>query len=148
MTKLWSTFILCTASVSFVAAGSGIGYFATAAFQGNNKTSSSSHEPPKPVELTSKDKFVNNLLGSSSIKLKKANVNISGLDDGTLTIKSDDLALNLLESDSEYKESKNMMSGNFDVSYKGIDESLDYMFLVIKLLSITQIISILSITKH
>lgn len=123
MTKLWSTFILCTASVSFVAAGSGIGYFATAAFQGNNKTSSSSHEPPKPVELTSKDKFVNNLLGSSSIKLKKANVNISGLDDGTLTIKSDDLALNLLESDSEYKESKNMMSGNFDVSYKGIDES-------------------------
>lgn len=123
MTKLWSTFILCTASVSFVAAGSGIGYFATAAFQGNNKTSSSSHEPPKPVELTSKDKFVNNLLGSSSIKLKKANVNISGLDDGTLTIKSDDLALNLLESDSEYKGSKNMMSGNFDVSYKGIDES-------------------------
>lgn len=123
MTKLWSTFILCTASVSFVAAGSGIGYFATAAFQGNNKTSSSSHEPPKPVELTSKDKFVNNLLGSSSIKLKKANVNISGLDDGTLTIKSDDLALNLLESDSEYEESKNMMSGNFDVSYKGIDES-------------------------
>lgn len=123
MTKLWSTFILCTASVSFVAAGSGIGYFATAAFQGNNKTSSSSHEPPKPVELTSKDKFVNNLLGSSSIKLKKANVNISGLDDGTLTIKSDDLALNLLESDSEYKGSKNMMSGNLDVSYKGIDES-------------------------
>lgn len=123
MTKLWSTFILCTASVSFVAAGSGIGYFATAAFQGNNKTSSSSHEPPKPVELTSKDKFVNNLLGSSSIKLKKANVNISGLDDGTLTIKSDDLALNLLESDSEYEGSKNMMSGNFDVSYKGIDES-------------------------
>lgn len=123
MTKLWSTFILCTASVSFVAAGSGIGYFATAAFQGNNKTSSSSHEPPKPVELTSKDKFVNNLLGSSSIKLKKANVNISGLDDGTLTIKSDDLALNLLESDSDYKGSKNMMSGNFDVSYKGIDES-------------------------
>lgn len=123
MTKLWSTFILCTASVSFVAAGSGIGYFATAAFQGNNKTSSSSHEPQKPVELTSKDKFVNNLLGSSSIKLKKANVNISGLDDGTLTIKSDDLALNLLESDSEYKGSKNMMSGNFDVSYKGIDES-------------------------
>lgn len=123
MTKLWSTFILCTASVSFVAAGSGIGYFATAAFQGNNKTSSSSHEPPKPVELTSKDKFVNNLLGSSSIKLNKANVNISGLDDGTLTIKSDDLALNLLESDSEYKGSKNMMSGNFDVSYKGIDES-------------------------
>lgn len=123
MTKLWSTFILCTASVSFVAAGSGIGYFATAAFQGSNKTSSSSHEPPKPVELTSKDKFVNNLLGSSSIKLKKANVNISGLDDGTLTIKSDDLALNLLESDSEYKGSKNMMSGNFDVSYKGIDES-------------------------
>lgn len=123
MTKLWSTFVLCTASVSFVAAGSGIGYFATAAFQGNNKTSSSSHEPPKPVELTSKDKFVNNLLGSSSIKLKKANVNISGLDDGTLTIKSDDLALNLLESDSEYKGSKNMMSGNFDVSYKGIDES-------------------------
>lgn len=123
MTKLWSTFILCTASVSFVAAGSGIGYFATAAFQGNNKTSSSSHEPPKPVELTSKDKFINNLLGSSSIKLKKANVNISGLDDGTLTIKSDDLALNLLESDSEYKGSKNMMSGNFDVSYKGIDES-------------------------
>ena len=123
MTKLWSTFILCTASVSFVAAGSGIGYFATAAFQGNNKTSSSSHEPPKPVELTSKDKFVNNLLGSSSIKLKKANVNISGLDDGTLTIKSDDLALNLLESDSEYAGSKNMMSGNFDVSYKGIDES-------------------------
>ena len=123
MTKLWSTFILCTASVSFVAAGSGIGYFATAAFQGNNKTSSSSHEPPKPVELTSKDKFVNNLLGSSSIKLKKANVNISGLDDGTLTIKSDDLALNLLESDSEYKGSKNMMSGNFDVSYKGVDES-------------------------
>lgn len=123
MTKLWSTFILCTASVSFVAAGSGIGYFATAAFQGTNKTSSSSHEPPKPVELTSKDKFVNNLLGSSSIKLKKANVNISGLDDGTLTIKSDDLALNLLESDSEYKGSKNMMSGNLDVSYKGIDES-------------------------
>lgn len=123
MTKLWSTFILCTASVSFVAAGSGIGYFATAAFQGNNKTSSSSHEPPKPVELTSKDKFVNNLLGSSSIKLKKANVNISGLDDGTLTIKSDDLALNLLESDSEYQGSKNMMSGNLDVSYKGIDES-------------------------
>lgn len=123
MTKLWSTFILCTASVSFVAAGSGIGYFATAAFQGTNKTSSSSHEPPKPVELTSKDKFINNLLGSSSIKLKKANVNISGLDDGTLTIKSDDLALNLLESDSEYKGSKNMMSGNFDVSYKGIDES-------------------------
>lgn len=123
MTKLWSTFILCTASVSFVAAGSGIGYFATAAFQENNKTSSSSHEPPKPVELTSKDKFVNNLLGSSSIKLKKANVNISGLDDGTLTIKSDDLALNLLESDSEYQGSKNMMSGNFDVSYKGIDES-------------------------
>lgn len=123
MTKLWSTFILCTASVSFVAAGSGIGYFATAAFQGNNKTSSSSHEPPKPVELTSKDKFVNNLLGSSSIKLKKANVNISGLDDGTLTIKSDDLALNLLKSDSEYEGSKNMMSGNFDVSYKGIDES-------------------------
>ena len=123
MTKLWSTFILCTASVSFVAAGSGIGYFATAAFQGNNKTSSSSHEPPKPVELTSKDKFVNNLLGFSSIKLKKANVNISGLDDGTLTIKSDDLALNLLESDSEYEGSKNMMSGNFDVSYKGIDES-------------------------
>ena len=123
MTKLWSTFILCTASVSFIAAGSGIGYFATAAFQGNNKTSSSSHEPPKPVELTSKDKFVNNLLGSSSIKLKKANVNISGLDDGTLTIKSDDLALNLLESDSEYQGSKNMMSGNFDVSYKGIDES-------------------------
>lgn len=123
MTKLWSTFILCTASVSFVAAGSGIGYFATAAFQGTNKTSSSSHEPPKPVELTSKDKFINNLLGSSSIKLKKANVNISGLDDGNLTIKSDDLALNLLESDSEYKGSKNMMSGNFDVSYKGIDES-------------------------
>lgn len=123
MTKLWSTFILCTASVSFVAAGSGIGYFATAAFQGNNKTSSSSHEPPKPVELTSKDKFINNLLGSSSIKLKKANVNISGLDDGTLTIKSDDLALNLLESDSEYEGSKNMMSGNLDVSYKGIDES-------------------------
>ena len=123
MTKLWSTFILCTASVSFVAAGSGIGYFATAAFQGSNKTSSSSHEPPKPVELTSKDKFVNNLLGSSSIKLKKANVNISGLDDGTLTIKSDDLALNLLESDSEYQGSKNMMSGNFDISYKGIDES-------------------------
>lgn len=123
MTKLWSTFILCTASVSFVAAGSGIGYFATAAFQGSNKTSTSSHEPPKPVELTSKDKFVNNLLGSSSIKLKKANVNISGLDDGTLTIKSDDLALNLLESDSEYEGSKNMMSGNLDVSYKGIDES-------------------------
>ncbi len=123
MTKLWSTFILCTASVSFVAAGSGIGYFATAAFQGTNKTSTSSHEPPKPVELTSKDKFINNLLGSSSIKLKKANVNISGLDDGTLTIKSDDLALNLLESDSEYEGSKNMMSGNFDVSYKGIDES-------------------------
>lgn len=123
MTKLWSTFILCTASVSFVAAGSGIGYFATAAFQGNNKTSTSSHEPPKPVELTSKDKFINNLLGSSSIKLKKANVNISGLDDGNLTIKSDDLALNLLESDSEYEGSKNMMSGNFDVSYKGIDES-------------------------
>lgn len=123
MTKLWSTFILCTASVSFVAAGSGIGYFATAAFQGTNKTSTSSHEPPKPVELTSKDKFINNLLGSSSIKLKKANVNISGLDDGTLTIKSDDLALNLLESDSEYKGSKNMMSGNIDVSYKGIDES-------------------------
>lgn len=123
MTKLWSTFILCTASVSFVAAGSGIGYFATAAFQGNNKTSNSSHEPPKPVELTSKDKFINNLLGSSSIKLKKANVNISGLDDGNLTIKSDDLALNLLESDSEYEGSKNMMSGNFDVSYKGIDES-------------------------
>lgn len=123
MTKLWSTFILCTASVSFVAAGSGIGYFATAAFQGSNKTSTSSHEPPKPVELTSKDKFVNNLLGSSSIKLKKVNVNISGLDDGTLTIKSDDLALNLLESDSEYEGSKNMMSGNLDVSYKGIDES-------------------------
>lgn len=123
MTKLWSTFILCTASVSFVAAGSGIGYFATAAFQGTNKTSTSSHEPPKPVELTSKDKFINNLLGSSSIKLKKANVNISGLDDGNLTIKSDDLALNLLESDSEYEGSKNMMSGNFDVSYKGIDES-------------------------
>lgn len=123
MTKLWSTFILCTASVSFVAAGSGIGYFATAAFQGSNKTSTSSHEPPKPVELTSKDKFINNLLGSSSIKLKKANVNISGLDDGTLTIKSDDLALNLLESDSEYEGSKNMMSGNLDVSYKGIDES-------------------------
>lgn len=123
MTKLWSTFILCTASVSFVAAGSGIGYFATAAFQGTNKTSASSHEPPKPVELTSKDKFINNLLGSSSIKLKKANVNISGLDDGNLTIKSDDLALNLLESDSEYEGSKNMMSGNFDVSYKGIDES-------------------------
>lgn len=123
MTKLWSTFILCTASVSFVAAGSGIGYFATAAFQGTNKTSTSSHEPPKPVELTSKDKFINNLLGSSSIKLKKANVNISGLDDGTLTIKSDDLALNLLESDSEYKGFKNMMSGNLDVSYKGIDES-------------------------
>lgn len=123
MTKLWSTFILCTASVSFVAAGSGIGYFATAAFQGTNKTSASSHEPPKPVELTSKDKFINNLLGSSSIKLKKANVNISGLDDGTLTIKSDDLALNLLESDSEYQGSKNMMSGNFDVSYKGINES-------------------------
>lgn len=123
MTKLWSTFILCTASVSFVAAGSGIGYFATAAFQGTNKTSTSSHEPPKPVELTSKDKFINNLLGSSSIKLKKANVNISGLDDGTLTIKSDDLALNLLESDSEYEGSKNMMSGNLDVSYKGIDES-------------------------
>lgn len=123
MTKLWSTFILCTASVSFVAAGSGIGYFATAAFQGTNKTSTISHEPPKPVELTSKDKFINNLLGSSSIKLKKANVNISGLDDGNLTIKSDDLALNLLESDSEYEGSKNMMSGNFDVSYKGIDES-------------------------
>lgn len=123
MTKLWSTFVLCTASVSFVAAGSGIGYFATAAFQGSNKTSTSSHEPPKPVELTSKDKFINNLLGSSSIKLKKANVNISGLDDGTLTIKSDDLALNLLESDSEYEGSTNMMSGNFDVSYKGIDES-------------------------
>lgn len=123
MTKLWSTFILCTASVSFVAAGSGIGYFVTAAFQGSNKTSTSSHEPPKPVELTSKDKFINNLLGSSSIKLKKANVNISGLDDGTLTIKSDDLALNLLESDSEYEGSKNMMSGNLDVSYKGIDES-------------------------
>ena len=123
MTKLWSTFVLCTASVSFIAAGSGIGYFVTAAFQGNNITSSSSHESPKPVELTSKDKFVNNLLGSSSIKLKKANVNISGLDDGTLTIKSDDLALNLLESDSEYEGSKNMMSGNFDVSYKGIDES-------------------------
>lgn len=123
MTKLWSTFILCTASVSFVVAGSGIGYFATAAFQGTNKTSTSSHEPPKPVELTSKDKFINNLLGSSSIKLKKANVNISGLDDGNLTIKSDDLALNLLKSDSEYEGSKNMMSGNFDVSYKGIDES-------------------------
>lgn len=109
-------------SVTFIAIGGGVGY-AIAALNNNNTVIQKKPSPNSPVELTNKDKFINNLLGQSSIKMSSFDASIDGLDEGkTLSIHSDDLALNLLNSSSQ--GSKNKVSGNITVSYgENIKES-------------------------
>lgn len=110
----------CLLSASFLIAGTGVGYLVAFLNRpgggGGGKARGSSLS--SPVDLTDKDRFIDNLLSPSSFKAKEFRAVIGGLDGGkTLSISSDDLAVNLLSK--EASGSKNRVSGNLTVSYDG-----------------------------
>lgn len=110
-------------SVSFVLAGSGIGY-AIGALSYRPEEVQKRPSSTTSIELTDKDKFLNNLLAPSSFKFSEFDASIEGLDEGkTLSLKSNDLSLNLFNPSS--KGSNNRASGNITFSYGDtITESL------------------------
>lgn len=122
MPKLISILGTTCISATFVVAGTGIGYTYSAIQQSiaNGKGGNTSIVTPTIPELSNKDKFINNLIGSSSIKLSETRIAIDGLDqDQILYISSDDLAINILQTE-DYEGSKNMVSGTLNISYGDI----------------------------
>lgn len=126
MSKLMSILGTTCVSATFIVAGTGIGY-TYSAIQQNIATKGNGNNTvvvPTQPELSNKDKFINNLIGSSSMKLSNTMIEISGLDQGILYISSDDLAINIIQTD-DYEGSRNMVSGTLNLSYGDvISESL------------------------